>query len=197
MPDDGFLSDLKRAREEEYFHKREQALAEEARQRSLREAEKKKLGAMMGISEEHLLADLLEAGFTTDTIPLLYLIPALEVAWVDGSSSEGEHARMLELARLQGVERSSPAYEQLLGWLKDKPPADFFGSTLRLIGRVCGLQSPTDGEATVRKVMSYCSQIAEASGGWLGLGSKVSRPAAQILDRIARELEMCKGNAKE
>ena len=58
MPDDGFLSDLKRAREEEYFHKREQALAEETRQRSLREAEKKKLGAMMGISEEHLLADL-------------------------------------------------------------------------------------------------------------------------------------------
>jgi hypothetical protein len=36
--------------------------------------------------------------------------------------------------------------------------------------------------------MSYCSQIAEASGGWLGLGSKVSRPEGQILDRIASQL---------
>ena len=172
-------------------------MAEENRQRALREAEKRKLGAIIGISDEHLLAELLEAGFTADTVPLLYLIPALEVAWVDGSPSDSEHARMLELARLEGVERGSPAYEKLLGWLKDKPPAEFFASTLRLIGQVCGLQSPADGDATVRKVLSHCSQIAEASGGWLGLSSKVSGPEAQILDRIAKQLEMCKGNAKE
>ena len=188
MPDKEFLSDLKRAREEEYFRKKEQALEEENRQRALREAEKRELGAVIGISEEHLLTELLEGGFTAETIRLLYLIPALEVAWVDGSVSDSENACMVEFARVQGVEKGSPAYEQLLAWLKDKPRADFFESTLRLIGRVCGLQSPTGGEATVRKVMSYCSQIAEASGGWLGLGSKVSRPEGQILDRIASQL---------
>lgn len=196
MPDKEFLSDLKRAREEEYFRKKEQALEEENRQRALREAEKRELGAMIGISEEHLLTELLESGFTAETIRLLYLIPALEVAWVDGSVSDSEHACMLEFARVQGVEKGPPAYEQLLAWVKDKPQADFFESTLRLIGRVCALQSPTEGDATVRKVMSYCSQIAEASGGWLGLGSKVSRPEAQILDRIASQLEMSKSNAK-
>jgi hypothetical protein len=188
MPDKEFLSDLRRAREEEYFRKKEQALEEENRQRALREAKKQELRAEIGIFEEPLLSELLINGFTPETIRLLYLIPALEVAWVDGSVSGSEHARMLEFAREQGAGEGSPAYEQLLAWLKDKPTADFFESALRLVGRVCGLQPPTVAEAMLRKVTFYCSQIAEASGGWLGLGSKVSRPEAQIIDRIVGQL---------
>jgi hypothetical protein len=108
MPDKGFLSDLKRAREEEYFRKKEQALEEENRQRALREAEKRELGTVIGISEEHLLTELLESGFTVETIRLLYLIPALEVAWVGGSVSDSENACMVEFARVQGVEKVPP-----------------------------------------------------------------------------------------
>ena len=188
MPDKEFLSDLRRAREEEYFHKKEQALEEEHRQRALREAKRGELGAVIGIFEEHLLNELLVRGFTPETIRLLYLIPALEVAWVDGSVSGSEHARMLEFGRELGAEEGSPGYEQLLAWLKDKPTTDFFEAMLRLIGSVCGLQPPTVGEATLRKVTSYCSQIAEASGSWLALGSKVSRPEAEIIDRIVSQL---------
>jgi hypothetical protein len=188
MPDKEFLSDLRRAREEEYFHKKERALEEANRQRALREAKRGELGAVIGIFEEHLLNKLLVSGFTPETIRLLYLIPALEVAWIDGSVSDSEHARMLEFGREQGAEEGSPAYEQLLAWLKGKPTADFFESTLRLIGRVCGLQTATVGEATLRTVTCYCSQIAEASGGWLGLGSKISRPEAQIIDRIGKSI---------
>jgi hypothetical protein len=188
MPDKEFLSDLRRAREEEYFHKKEQALEEENRQRAIREAKRGELGAVIGIFEEHVLNELLASGFTPETIRLLYLIPALEVAWVDGSVSGSEHARMLEFGREQGAEEGFPAYEQLLVWLKGKPTADFFESMLRLIGSVCGLQPAALGEATLRTVTSYCSQIAEASGSWLGLGSKVSRPEAQIIDRIVSQL---------
>jgi hypothetical protein len=188
MPDKEFLFDLRRAREEEYFHKKEQALEENNRQRALRQADKAKLAAVIGIFEEDLLTELLVNGFTPETIRLLYLIPALEVAWVDGFLSRNERARMLEFGRIEGVEEGSPAYDELWSWLNDKPTVDFFESTLWLIGRVCGLQSPAVREATVRKVTSYCSQIAEASGNWLGLGSKVSRPEAAIIDRIVGQL---------
>ena len=188
MPGKEFLSDLRRAREEEYFHKKEKALEEENRERALREVKRAELGAVIGIFDEHLLNELLISGFTPETIRLLYLIPALEVAWVDGSVSGSEHARMLEFGREQGAEEGSPAYEQLLAWLKGKPTADFFESTLRLIGRVCRLQASSVGEATLRTVTSYCSQIAEASGSWFGLGSKISRPEAQIINRIVSQL---------
>jgi hypothetical protein len=168
-------------------------LEEENRQRARREVEKRELGAVIGISDEHLLTELLEARFVGGAIRLLYLIPALEVAWVDGSVSDSEHACLLEFARAQGAEEGSPSYEHLVAWLKDKPPAEFFESTLRLIGKVCGLQSPTEGEATVKTVISYCSQIAEASGSWLGFGSNVSRPEAQLLDRITSHLRQRTG----
>ena len=184
MPEETFLSDLRRAREEEYFRKQDQALIEEQRRRVLRETEKRTLGAVIGISDEHLVAELLDEGFTAERIPLLYLVPALEVAWADGSVSDSEHGCLLEFACAQGANEGSPAYGQLLAWLADKPPAEFFASTLRLIGSVCQAQSPFEVESTVTKVTSYCSQIAEASGSWLGLGSKVSRTEAQVLERI-------------
>lgn len=184
MPEKAFLSDLRRAREEEYFRKQDQRLREEQRRRVLREAEERHLGAVVGIPDEHLVTELLDEGFTAERIPLLYLVPALEVAWADGSVSDSEHEWLLKFACEQGANSDSPAYGQLSAWLADKPPAEFFASTLRLIGRVCRAQSPLEAEATVTKVTSYCSQIAEASGSWLGLGSKVSRTEAQVLERI-------------
>ena len=188
MPDKAFLSDLRRAREEEYFRKQEQAFVEKQRRRAQREAEKRDLGAVIGISDEHLVTELLDEGFTAGRIPLLYLIPALEVAWADGSVSDSEYGCLLEFACAQGATKDSPAYKQLLAWLKDKPPAELFASTLRLIGSVCRAQTPIEGEATVATITSHCSQIAEASGSWLGLGSKVSRTEGQVLDRIVSYL---------
>jgi len=183
MPDKAFLSDLRRAREEEYFRRQEQAFEEEKRRRALREAQERNLGAVIGISDEHLVAELLDEGFTADRIPLVYLVPALEVAWADGSVSDSERGLLLEFAFEQGANKDSPAYEQLLAWLTDKPPAEFLASTLRLIGSLCRAQPPIEGQATVARVLSYCAQIAEASGSWLGLGSKVSRAEGQVLDR--------------
>ena len=188
MPDKEFLSDLRMARQEEYFRKQEQALIEKQRRRAQREAEKRDLGAVIGISDEHLVTELLDEGFTAGRIPLLYLVPALEVAWADGSMSESEHRCLLELARVQGANKGSPAHNQLLVWLKDKPPAELCTSTLRLVGSVCRAQTPIEGEATVRTITSYCSRIAEASGSWLGFGSKVSRKEGQVLDRIVSYL---------
>ena len=112
MPEKAFLYDLRRAREEEYFRKQEQALIEKLRRRALREAEKRNLGAVIGISDENLMTELLDEGFTAERIPLLYLVPALEVAWADGSVSDSEHGLLREFACEQGATKDSPAYGQ-------------------------------------------------------------------------------------
>lgn len=188
MPDKTFLSELRKAREEEYFRKQEQAFKDERRRLALREAEKSALGAVIGISDDHLVTELLDEGFTAENIPVLYLAPALEVAWADGSVSDRERVSMLKFACEQGANKDSPAYGQLSAWLTHKPPAEFFALRLRLIASVCGSQTPSEGKATVTRVLSYCSQIAAASGSWFGLGSKVSRTEAEVFDRITRYL---------
>jgi hypothetical protein len=192
MAEKAFLSDLRRAREEEYFRKQEQAILEEQRRQGQREVEKSIIGAMIGIADEHLKTELLDEGFTADKIPLLYLIPALEVAWADGSVSDSERRCLLEFACLQGANKDSPAHKQLLAWLEERPSAELFTSTLRLVGSLVRAQSPREGEATLTTITSYCSRIAEASGNWHGLGSNVSRTESQVLDTLVSYLADCK-----
>ena len=40
-----------------------------------------------------------------------------------------------------------------------------------------------------RDLVSYCTQIAQASGGILGLGRKVSDAERELIERIGAELE--------
>ena len=87
------------------------------------------------------MTELLDEGFTAENIPVLYLAPALEVAWADGSVSDRERVSMLKFACEQGANKDSPAYGQLSAWLTHKPPAEFFALRLRLIASVFGSQT--------------------------------------------------------
>ncbi len=44
-------------------------------------------------------------------------------------------------------------------------------------------------EAGRRDLLSYCAEVAAASGGILGLGRKISDEEQSLLERIAAELE--------
>ena len=142
---------------------------------------------MIGISDDHLVTELLDEGFTAENIPVLYLTPALEVAWADGSVSDSERVSVLKFACEQGANKDSPAYGQLSAWLTHKPPAEFFALRLRLIGSVCGSQTPSEGKATDDKstvlLLSDCGSIGKLVGLIEGLadGSRGFRQNHPIL----------------
>jgi len=55
MPDKDALSDLRKAKEEEYFHNKERALLEKLRQRAAAEREARELGEVLRIKDERIL----------------------------------------------------------------------------------------------------------------------------------------------
>jgi len=189
MADRDLWDERRRSYESDYFQRRERELIEKMRQRATREVAQKELAEQIGVVDDEILSALHDLGYTRETVTLLHLVPLLHVAWIDGKVSPAERAGILEAARLRGVEESSPAYRQLASWLEHKPAEGFFEDTLRLIGDLLEAQAPEQRASSKQDLLSYAIAIAGASGGILGLGSKVSADEQSVLDRIAREIE--------
>jgi hypothetical protein len=175
--------------EEEYFRRKEQELIAKLRQRVSTEAHRKGLAEAVGIDNEQILEVLRDMGFDRETVVLLFLVPLLQVAWGDGKLSEEERSLILEAAGSHGVKEGHPAYTKLQTWLSAKPPKGTFERALRVIRELMAFQTTEQRQTTAQKLVDACERVAAASGGFLGLGSKVSAGEKAILKRVAAAIE--------
>lgn len=174
--------------EEEYFHRKEKELLEKLRQKREAEAQAKELGEASGIANEDILKTLQELGYTRDTVSLLHLIPLISVAWADNKVSGPEREMILEAARLHGVADDSAAYKQLNDWLTHRPGDEFVDQTLRVIASLAGTDRPDEKKIDRDQLLELSTRVASASGGILGLGSKISAEEQALLDQLATKL---------
>jgi hypothetical protein len=182
MPD---LSALSKASEEDYFRKKEKELIEKLKRRTAAEANRKGLAEAIGLENQQILNVLEEMGFDRSTVILLFLFPVLQVAWSDGEVSEEERALILQAARSHGVEEGSPAYEKLIGLLRTQPASVVFDRALRVIQDLLQFQKGESRQVTSTKLIDVCEKVAAASGGFLGMGPKVSGKEKEALRRVA------------
>lgn len=183
------LEGKKRSKEEEYFHKKEKELIEKMRERSAVEAERGAMAKSIGVADEKILADLQALGYKRDTVALLHLVPLVEMAWAEGGVEQRERELIYEAARLRGIESGTPAYQQLNDWLTRRPSEEFFQKTLRVIRAMIQSLPKDEQQESKRDLVAYCTRIAAASGGILGLGNKTSAAEKKLLEKIAGELE--------
>ena len=178
-----------RSKEDEYFLRAESELLEKVRARVAKEAERRALGEYHGVQDEEILAAFEEAGYDRDTVQVLHLVPILQVAWVDGEISKAERAEILKIAAARNVAEGSPAHAKLLSWLETPPPPQFFERTMQIIGRLLELFPDEKRVALQSDVMSASLAVASASGGFLGLGGKVSVDEKYLLEKFAADFE--------
>ena len=184
---DGITDDV-RKREDEYFRRQDRDLIEKMRRASAAAQERMALETQTGIHDPAMLQQLQELSFTPGTIPLLPLIPVLQVAWAEGGISTAERTAILALARSRGIEAGSEADHQLAAWLEQRPSADTFRKATRLIAAV--VDHPGEGlqDVTADDLLKYCEQIAHASGGIFGIGA-VSAEERTALEQITAQLK--------
>jgi hypothetical protein len=184
MGDENQLGKRGKALEDEYFHRKEKELIEKLRQRNAAEAQRQELSEATGIPDEDILKTLQEMGYTRETVSLLHLVPLIQVAWADGKVTAPEREMILEAASLHGVAGGSPAYLKLTDWLDHRPSDEFFEQALRVVGSI--LKShPVTGGLGGSDVLAHSIRVAEASGGILGFGNRVSDEERAMLQRIA------------
>lgn len=182
------LDDRRRGLEEEYFRKKEQELIEKMRRHHEAEAEQRRLGEQAGVADESILTDLQSLGYTPETVMLLHLVPLIQTAWAEGGVSNRERDLIIKAARSRGIDAGSAADRQLNNWLTERPSEELFEKTLRAISAILQARSPEDRDASQRDLLSLCTTIAAASGGFVGFHA-VSEEERQILAHISEELE--------
>jgi len=178
-------SEFTRASEEEYFHRKEKELIERLKKKAAAETHRKGLAEAIGLDNKQILDVLQDMGFDRSTVMLLFLFPLLQVAWSDGEVSEKERVLILRAAQTHGIREESAAYEKLTGLLRTQPAPVFFERALKVIQDLLQFQKGETRQSTSTKLIDACERVAAASGGFLGVGPKVSAKEKTVLRRLA------------
>jgi hypothetical protein len=192
MADKEFFKERERSLEEEYFRKQEAKLVAKLRERGKLEDIAAALAAMLQVEDPGLLQRIVALGVTLDTGAAFLLAPLVQVAWAEGTVTDRERETVLRLAVERGTEKTSPAYAQLVEWLRARPADELFDTAVEAIKVGLSVLRPEERADRVKRMVEACRQVAAVSGGGLsrllGVGTGVSSEEESVLDAIAANL---------
>jgi tellurite resistance protein len=177
-----------RSLEESFFARENARLLERLRQKRIEEEQRDALSEALRIDDDDLLDHLVELGLGPETALALTLVPLAAVAWADGTMSPGERDAILRAAEETGVEAGSPGHDLLEHWLEHRPEERLLEAWTRYARTLFQALDDHDREAMRRRLLGQAQQVAEAAGGFLGLGSKVSAEERRVLDELRSTL---------
>jgi hypothetical protein len=178
------LDDRRRALEEAFFARRNEELRQQMIEKEAAAGKKNALSVASGISDDAVLETLVSLDIQSDTLAALSLVPLVLVAWADGSIDDKEKAAILRGAAESGLAERGAAHEMLNQWLAQRPPTTLFAAWQSYIGAIASKLTPDAKRRLSAELLARARTVAEAAGGFLGLGQKVS--AAE--ERVLREL---------
>ena len=181
-----FLGDRRKALEAEFFRRQEAALLARLRAEDQRRAERAALAAAASIRDEALLDQLVALGISADTLTALALVPLAEIAWADGKVEDAEKQAILVAARAAGLEETSGGHRLLESCLSEPPQAKLRKLWEHYVKSICATLSVEERTALRSELLQRARGVAEAAGGIMGLGSRVSKQEEALLSEFAR-----------
>lgn len=174
--------------EDDYFLKQDAAKREALRRKleqQSRSAESHgKLAAAMEINDEKIVARAQALGFTAETAQVVHLVPLVHVAWADGAVSAQERLTILQAAEAHGARPGSEASTFLAALLEKRPAEDWLEGVHDLIR---ALAQHMGSKAT--NIVDLCNDVARASGGFLGMGPKISDRERELIAKFESTLK--------
>ena len=147
------------------------------------------LAAASGISDSELLGRLAALGIRAETLAALTLIPLVEVAWADGQMDPRERDAVLRGAESSGLPKGSPSYGLLQIWTLDRPAPDLARSWREFIAALCAELAAEQRRHLAEKIVGRARAVAEAAGGILGVGPRVSAEEAAVLAELEQAFQ--------
>lgn len=183
------LSDHGRSLEAAFFKDESERLRQELALRREEDEASEALAAASGISDADLLARLAALGIRAETLAALTLIPLVEVAWADGHMHARERDAVLRGAESSGIERGSPSHGLLEIWTRDRPAPEMMRHWNEYIRALAAELSPTQRKHLAQNVLGRARAVAEAAGGILGVGTRVSAEEESVLAELAKAFD--------
>jgi len=151
----------------------------ELTQKAKREAEHESLlgemAAETGIGDREVLEKLLRFDICPDTVRALEISPLFFVAWSDGDIDHKEDEYIHEYIKSQGMSLSGATHQLVSHWFNVPPAPEYFEAwRLYISSKMNCMNDAVSKEFMKNKILTHIKQLAEVSGGFLGLGSKIS-----------------------
>jgi hypothetical protein len=184
----GGLNNAARLLEDAFFAREDARLLEELRTKTQKEERRKALRDVIQIPDEKLVDHLLELGLGPETVLAVTLVPLGMVAWADGSIQPRERDAILRAAAEKGIVAGSIAGQLLESWLTRPLDASLVDAWKRYVQTIWPALTPHEREEVREMGLKRAQTVAEAAGGFLGLGSRISAAERSVLDELSTVL---------
>ncbi len=172
--------------EEEFFVKENKKLVENMKAESVREDAMKQLSKASGIKDEAILTSLVQADITAADLAALSLAPLVLVAWADSSLDPKEREAIFQAIREKGIKQDDIAYKLLMNWLVEPPDENLIDTWRSYMKGLQSIMKDHDFQKLKEDILQRAYEVAEAAGGFMGLGERVSEAEEQMLKRLRK-----------
>jgi uncharacterized tellurite resistance protein B-like protein len=176
----------RQAFEEEFFNKENQKLKDKLRAELDKQHTREELVELTGVQDPRVLDALMALNVDKGTFAAFALLPLLEVAWADGTVDDKERAALLAAAADQGITPGSVAHTMLQEVLIRAPREDALKAWYAWVGTMSRKLSAAERREVRESLVKRARAIAGASGGFLGLGDKISPKEQRVIDAIEK-----------
>ena len=177
-----------RSLEDAFFARENAALLEAMRKKAAHQERRDALRQVMKNADDALLDRLLELGVSAQTVLAMMLLPLARVAWADGVIDPKERAAILRAAEEREMAPGSASHELLKTWLEQKPTDAIVAAWKSYIGGVWSQLAQHERDEMRVRLLNLARGVAQAAGGFLGLGAKISDAEQAVLNDIEAAL---------
>ena len=186
---DDLLGDRRKALENEFFSKQDEALIRNLRDQEQHKQRRAALESASGIHDASVIDAMLEQDIHAETFAALSLIPLVAVAWADGSVDAKERQAVLAAAGESGLSSDDVSHQLLEEWMLKQPEAALIQAWKDYVKALEPHLGAEPLDALKRDLLERARGVAAATGGFLGLGNKVSATEQAVLDDLASAFE--------
>jgi len=185
------LGEREKALEDAFFARHNQALVQKMRDEDQAKSRRAAIATASGITDEALLDKLTEMKIGPEMLAAIAYVPLVLMAWADGSLDTREREAVLAGAKEGGLDAHPEARGLLDAWLAAPPPPSLAIAWRGYVQAIAATMPPAERDSLKREVLGRARRVAEAAGGFLGLGGRIS--AAE--DAVLVSLETAFGGA--
>lgn len=179
------LAERGHALEGAFFLQKDRELIQRFREELEAEEKRAALSKMSGITDESLLNHLIDLDISPTSFASFSLLPLIQVAWADNKMQTAEREAILNAAEQSGISKDSAAFELLESWLDESPGEELYATWKEYASTLKNSLEPSQATNLKNRVLGRAKEVAEAAGGFLGFGNKISDEEAAVLEELA------------
>lgn len=169
---------------EAIFHEYDQQVRKAFRERMAKMERREQLAQVSGIRDEAVLDHLVGLDITPEALAALEVVPLVFVAWADGGVQSQEHDMILALAKAAGIEPQDGRYPLLEHWLKKRPGPQMLEAWKHYVKDLRQQLNSQELDELRHELIDRARSVAQAAGGFLGFGDKISPAERSMLDQL-------------